>query len=450
MAASIGAPARRSKSERRTTGAGSSGGSSGWEFAHSGARIRGTKRRLFVPVAGSSNRATLAQTDFASRDASRTVSAPDALFGRRGDEILTARHRLFRHKSKSKTPLRGTGTRSRGRNSARLELEPLAGLFRLGLKQRFKKARVVKPLAGARKALADDRLPRFGEVGDERGDLPRLDLRDRNQLPAAGAAADAAGDRFALRFGLPDPGVDDHIGDGVEEREQFAHRGAAVGDRDIDLDGLSADRQRDVSRSGFRARACCPFGLDRVGKRSGVAATPFDPSGTQVSTEIGSLASSASRPPHSGALSRRNEPNRAKKAARREALVCDRRLVCRLARYGDRRVGLARRDPDSTCSAGWPRRRSGSRTARPCSRYPKPIQAFRGRSSPRGDLPVHPGRSLVSARRGSRDLDLKRFLVGFTAIYTISIACWLLGHYAYIAQTPDNALRLGITWSRSG
>ena len=42
---------------------------------------------------------------------------------------------------------------------------------------------------------------------------------------------------------------------------------------------------------------------------------------------------------------------------------------------------------------------------------------------------------------------LKKFVPAFTVIYWISILCWLIGHYAYIAQTPDKRGAMGITWS---
>ncbi|MBI5527098.1 MAG: putative sulfate exporter family transporter [Deltaproteobacteria bacterium] len=44
-------------------------------------------------------------------------------------------------------------------------------------------------------------------------------------------------------------------------------------------------------------------------------------------------------------------------------------------------------------------------------------------------------------------LDLKKFALGFTGIFVISVACWLLGHYAYIAATSDKLKGLGISWS---
>ncbi len=43
--------------------------------------------------------------------------------------------------------------------------------------------------------------------------------------------------------------------------------------------------------------------------------------------------------------------------------------------------------------------------------------------------------------------DLKKFAVGFSIVYWISMACWFLGHYAYIAATPDKLEGLNIGWS---
>ncbi len=43
--------------------------------------------------------------------------------------------------------------------------------------------------------------------------------------------------------------------------------------------------------------------------------------------------------------------------------------------------------------------------------------------------------------------NLKKFAAGFTLVYWISTACWFLGHYAYIAATPDKLKSLDIGWS---
>jgi uncharacterized membrane protein YadS len=42
---------------------------------------------------------------------------------------------------------------------------------------------------------------------------------------------------------------------------------------------------------------------------------------------------------------------------------------------------------------------------------------------------------------------LRKFLAAFSVVFWISIICWLAGHYAYIAQTPDKRAAMGISWS---
>ena len=41
----------------------------------------------------------------------------------------------------------------------------------------------------------------------------------------------------------------------------------------------------------------------------------------------------------------------------------------------------------------------------------------------------------------------KKFLSGFTVVYIISLVCWIAGHYANIAATPDKMEALGVSWS---
>ena len=55
--------------------------------------------------------------------------------------------------------------------------------------------------------------------------------------------------------------------------------------------------------------------------------------------------------------------------------------------------------------------------------------------------------ALVSLGAFWLGLELRRFVPAFTIIYWVSIVCWLIGHYAYIAQTPDKRAAMGITWS---
>jgi uncharacterized membrane protein YadS len=43
--------------------------------------------------------------------------------------------------------------------------------------------------------------------------------------------------------------------------------------------------------------------------------------------------------------------------------------------------------------------------------------------------------------------DVGRFVRGFTLVFWISYICWLMGHYAYIAATPDKLKSFGIPWS---
>jgi len=42
---------------------------------------------------------------------------------------------------------------------------------------------------------------------------------------------------------------------------------------------------------------------------------------------------------------------------------------------------------------------------------------------------------------------VRKFLLGFTIVFWISYFCWLMGHYAHIAATPDKLKAYNITWS---
>ncbi|MFO0888915.1 MAG: putative sulfate exporter family transporter [Isosphaeraceae bacterium] len=44
-------------------------------------------------------------------------------------------------------------------------------------------------------------------------------------------------------------------------------------------------------------------------------------------------------------------------------------------------------------------------------------------------------------------IELRRFLPAFAVIFVIAVGSWILGHYAYIAQTPDKRGAMGISWS---
>jgi uncharacterized membrane protein YadS len=54
---------------------------------------------------------------------------------------------------------------------------------------------------------------------------------------------------------------------------------------------------------------------------------------------------------------------------------------------------------------------------------------------------------LLGVCAAARKIDLRSFLAGFTVIFWVSVASMLLGHYAYIAQTPDKRAATGIGWS---
>ncbi len=43
--------------------------------------------------------------------------------------------------------------------------------------------------------------------------------------------------------------------------------------------------------------------------------------------------------------------------------------------------------------------------------------------------------------------DFKKFIIGFTVAFWLSYLCWLAGHYAHIAATPDALKKFNITWS---
>jgi uncharacterized membrane protein YadS len=42
---------------------------------------------------------------------------------------------------------------------------------------------------------------------------------------------------------------------------------------------------------------------------------------------------------------------------------------------------------------------------------------------------------------------IPRFIAAFSVVFWASYVCWVLGHYAFIAATPDKLKALGITWS---
>jgi uncharacterized membrane protein YadS len=54
---------------------------------------------------------------------------------------------------------------------------------------------------------------------------------------------------------------------------------------------------------------------------------------------------------------------------------------------------------------------------------------------------------LVGACAAARKIELRGFIPSFTVIFWVSALSLLLGHYAYIAQTPDKRSTSGIAWS---
>src|SRR5579862_6446512 len=45
--------------------------------------------------------------------------------------------------------------------------------------------------------------------------------------------------------------------------------------------------------------------------------------------------------------------------------------------------------------------------------------------------------ALLTFAAYTQGFDLRRFIPAFTVIVAVSYLCWVLGHYGYIAQTPD-------------
>jgi len=57
--------------------------------------------------------------------------------------------------------------------------------------------------------------------------------------------------------------------------------------------------------------------------------------------------------------------------------------------------------------------------------------------------------AVLSAGAKALRANLPRFAKGFTAVFAVSYACWILGNWAYIAATPDKRQALKIGWSLS-
>lgn len=55
--------------------------------------------------------------------------------------------------------------------------------------------------------------------------------------------------------------------------------------------------------------------------------------------------------------------------------------------------------------------------------------------------------ALMSAGAAVLRLRLRRFVPAFAVIFAVSYLCWLTGHFAYIAATPDKVRAFGVPWS---
>ncbi len=55
--------------------------------------------------------------------------------------------------------------------------------------------------------------------------------------------------------------------------------------------------------------------------------------------------------------------------------------------------------------------------------------------------------ALLGAGAGLLGVRVRRFLVGFTVVFFVSYGCYALGHFGYVAATPDQLKKLGIPWS---
>jgi uncharacterized membrane protein YadS len=55
--------------------------------------------------------------------------------------------------------------------------------------------------------------------------------------------------------------------------------------------------------------------------------------------------------------------------------------------------------------------------------------------------------ALMSVTAKALGAHVPRFAAGFTAIFGISLVCWVAGHYAYVAATKDKLGKFGIGWS---
>src|SRR5260221_12562931 len=54
---------------------------------------------------------------------------------------------------------------------------------------------------------------------------------------------------------------------------------------------------------------------------------------------------------------------------------------------------------------------------------------------------------LLSAGAWLRGTPVRQFIPAFTVAFFIALSCYALGHFGYIASTPDQLKKLGILWS---
>src|SRR5207245_9943740 len=56
-------------------------------------------------------------------------------------------------------------------------------------------------------------------------------------------------------------------------------------------------------------------------------------------------------------------------------------------------------------------------------------------------------RILTFAAKAALRVRFSRFVIGFTLVFFISYSCFALGHFAYLAATPLELTKFGISWS---
>jgi len=55
--------------------------------------------------------------------------------------------------------------------------------------------------------------------------------------------------------------------------------------------------------------------------------------------------------------------------------------------------------------------------------------------------------AIMSLAARCLEADARRFALGFAVVFAVSYLCWVAGHYAHIAATPDKLPGFGISWS---